>query len=87
MTYPGLGRPRASIIELDLTRVIDGDLDKVMSWYDNEWGHANQMLRQAMSLMRADAIAAYLARGTRSAGEDPGGTCEAPQAFTTRRRR
>jgi glyceraldehyde-3-phosphate dehydrogenase/erythrose-4-phosphate dehydrogenase len=29
-----------------------------MSWYDNEWGYANQMLRQAVSMMRADAIAA-----------------------------
>ena len=53
-----IGDPRASIIDLDLTRVIDGDLVKVMSWYDNEWGYANQMLRQALSMMRADAIAA-----------------------------
>ncbi len=53
-----IGDPRASIIDLDLTRVIDGDLVKVMSWYDNEWGYANQMLRQAVSMMRADAIAA-----------------------------
>ena len=53
-----IGDPRASIIDLDLTRVIDGDLLKVMSWYDNEWGYANQMLRQAVSMMRAGAIAA-----------------------------
>ena len=53
-----IGDPRASIIDLDLTRVIDGDLVKVMSWYDNEWGYANQMLRQAVSMMRAHAIAA-----------------------------
>lgn len=33
-----IGDSRASIVDLELTRVIDGDLVKVMSWYDNEWG-------------------------------------------------
>ena len=45
-----VGDPRASIVDLDLTRVIDGDLVKVMSWYDNEWGYANQMIRQALTV-------------------------------------
>ncbi|HEX7183801.1 MAG TPA: glyceraldehyde 3-phosphate dehydrogenase NAD-binding domain-containing protein [Thermoanaerobaculia bacterium] len=45
-----VGDSRASVVDLDLTRVIDGDLVKVMSWYDNEWGYANQMLREALSL-------------------------------------
>lgn len=48
-----VGDPRASIVDLELTRVIDGDLVKVMSWYDNEWGYANQMLRAALSLTAA----------------------------------
>ena len=48
-----IGDARASIIDLELTRVVDGDLVKVMSWYDNEWGYANQMLRQALSVSRA----------------------------------
>jgi glyceraldehyde 3-phosphate dehydrogenase len=45
-----VGDPRASIVDLDLTRVIDGDLVKVMSWYDNEWGYANQMVREAVAV-------------------------------------
>jgi glyceraldehyde 3-phosphate dehydrogenase len=45
-----VGDPRASIIDAELTRVVDGDLVKIMSWYDNEWGYANQMLREARSL-------------------------------------
>src|SRR5688572_22019078 len=45
-----VGDPRASIVDLELTKVIDGDLVKVMSWYDNEWGYANQMVRQAVSM-------------------------------------
>lgn len=45
--------PRASIIDLELTQVVDGDLLKVMSWYDNEWGYANQMVREAASWAKA----------------------------------
>jgi glyceraldehyde 3-phosphate dehydrogenase len=45
-----IGDPRASIVDLELTKVIDGDLVKVMSWYDNEWGYASQMLREALSV-------------------------------------
>lgn len=43
--------PRASIVDLGLTTIVDGDLVKVMSWYDNEWGYANQMKREARSLV------------------------------------
>jgi len=42
--------PRASIVDRDMTQVVDGDLVKVMSWYDNEWGYASQMVRQAVSM-------------------------------------
>jgi glyceraldehyde 3-phosphate dehydrogenase len=45
-----IGDPRASVVDLELTKVIDGDLVKVMSWYDNEFGYANQMLREAVSV-------------------------------------
>jgi glyceraldehyde 3-phosphate dehydrogenase len=45
-----IGDPRASVVDLELTRVVDGDLVKVMSWYDNEWGYANQMVREALAL-------------------------------------
>jgi len=41
---------RASIVDLDMTRVVDGDLVKVMAWYDNEWGYTSQMIREALRL-------------------------------------
>ena len=47
-----IGDPRASVVDLELTKVIDGDLVKIMSWYDNEWGYANQMVREAVALTR-----------------------------------
>jgi glyceraldehyde 3-phosphate dehydrogenase len=40
--------PFASIVDLNMTRVVDGDLVKIMAWYDNEWGFTNQMIRQLM---------------------------------------
>ncbi len=38
--------PYACIVDLEMTRVVDEDLGKVMMWYDNEWGFTNQMIRQ-----------------------------------------
>ncbi len=43
--------PRASVVELSMTQVVDGDLVKVMTWYDNEWGYTNQMVREALRLV------------------------------------
>jgi glyceraldehyde 3-phosphate dehydrogenase len=47
--------PRASIVQLDLTRVVGGNLVKVMSWYDNEWGFTNQMVQIAAQQLGIDA--------------------------------
>jgi glyceraldehyde 3-phosphate dehydrogenase len=42
--------PRASIVDLGLTQVVDGDLVKILSWYDNEWGYTQQMIRGALEI-------------------------------------
>jgi len=42
--------PFASTVDLGMTRVVDGDLLKVMTWYDNEWGFTNQMIRQILEI-------------------------------------
>ena len=39
--------PRASVVDLTMTMVVDGNLVKVMAWYDNEWGYTSQMIREA----------------------------------------
>ena len=44
--------PRASVVDLGMTQVVDGDLVKVMSWYDNEWGYSNQLVREAVRIAR-----------------------------------
>ena len=40
----------ASIVDLEMTRVVDGDLVKILAWYDNEWGFTNQMIRQIQEI-------------------------------------
>lgn len=42
--------PYAAIVDAEMTRVVDGDLVKIMAWYDNEWGFTNQMIRQIQEL-------------------------------------
>ena len=49
--------PRASIVQLDLTRVVGGNLVKVMSWYDNEWGFTSQMIQVAVQQLGLHAPA------------------------------
>ena len=36
------GNPRSSILEAEYTTVQDGNLAKIVSWYDNEWGYSNR---------------------------------------------
>ncbi|KAA2217380.1 type I glyceraldehyde-3-phosphate dehydrogenase [Maribacter flavus] len=42
--------PYASTVDLSMTKVVDGDLLKIMTWYDNEWGFTNQMVREVVKL-------------------------------------
>ncbi len=37
------GNPHSSIVDGPLTKVVDGNMAKVFSWYDNEWGFSNRM--------------------------------------------
>ncbi len=41
--------PASSTFALDQTKVIDGNLVRVMSWYDNEWGFSNRMSDTAVA--------------------------------------
>jgi glyceraldehyde 3-phosphate dehydrogenase len=45
--------PRSSIFDAGLTRVMDGNLVKVLSWYDNEWGFSCRMLDTTVALVNA----------------------------------
>ncbi len=42
--------PRSSIFHLDQTKVMDGNMCRVLSWYDNEWGFSNRMADTAVAM-------------------------------------
>ncbi|BCX15154.1 MAG: glyceraldehyde-3-phosphate dehydrogenase [Candidatus Parcubacteria bacterium] len=45
-----IGEPYGAVIDLTLTKVVDGDLVKVFSWYDNEWGYCAMLLKHIEKL-------------------------------------
>jgi glyceraldehyde 3-phosphate dehydrogenase len=45
--------PLSSVYDSTQTRVMEGTLVKVLSWYDNEWGFSNRMLDMALALHAA----------------------------------
>lgn len=48
-----VGNPHSAIIDLSLTQVVDGDLVKVVAWYDNEFGYSNRLVEQAILVGKA----------------------------------
>src|SRR3989344_9058722 len=45
-----IGMPYSAVVDLSFTKVVDGDLVKVFSWYDNEWGYVNTLIQHAEKL-------------------------------------
>ncbi|WAP70191.1 type I glyceraldehyde-3-phosphate dehydrogenase [Jiella pelagia] len=45
--------PHSSIFHMDQTKVMEGSLVRVMSWYDNEWGFSNRMNDTAVAMHNA----------------------------------
>jgi glyceraldehyde 3-phosphate dehydrogenase len=44
--------PRSSVFHLDQTKVLEGRLCRILSWYDNEWGFSNRMADTAVAMGR-----------------------------------
>lgn len=42
-----IGNPYSAIVDASLTKVIEGDLVKIVAWYDNEWGYSNRLAEMA----------------------------------------
>ena len=43
-----LQTPYGTVVDLGMTRLVDGDLLKVLAWYDNEWGYAERLVDLVM---------------------------------------
>ncbi|MBI5793963.1 aldehyde dehydrogenase, partial [Candidatus Uhrbacteria bacterium] len=39
-----IGSSYGTVVDLEMTRVVDGDFVKVLAWYDNEWGYTQRLL-------------------------------------------
>ena len=48
-----IGNSNSGIIDLELTRVVDGNLVKVCVWYDNEWGYSNRLVELVADVAKA----------------------------------
>jgi glyceraldehyde 3-phosphate dehydrogenase len=42
--------PHSSIFHMDQTKVMDGTMVRILSWYDNEWGFSNRMADTAVAM-------------------------------------
>lgn len=47
-----IGNPHSSIVDLGMTKVVDGNMVKVMAWYDNEWGYSNRLIELAIEVAK-----------------------------------
>lgn len=47
-----VGSTYSSVVDLPMTRVVDGDLVKVMAWYDNEWGYSVHLIEMVQNVGR-----------------------------------
>ncbi|MBX4211474.1 MAG: type I glyceraldehyde-3-phosphate dehydrogenase [Candidatus Yanofskybacteria bacterium] len=47
-----IGNPYAAIVDLELTKVVDGDLCCVYSWYDNEFGYTNTLVEHVLKVSK-----------------------------------
>lgn len=45
--------PHSTIVALDQTDVLEGNMVRVLAWYDNEWGFSNRMLDTAVAMANA----------------------------------
>ena len=43
--------PHSSIFHMDQTKVMDGNMVSIMSWYDNEWGYSSRVADLAKLMM------------------------------------
>jgi len=47
-----LGNSLSSIVDLSQTKVVGGNMVKVLAWYDNEWGYSNRLIEMAKEIMK-----------------------------------
>ena len=46
------GSTYSAVVDLSLTKVVDGDFVKVIAWYDNEWGYSHRLVELAIHISK-----------------------------------
>lgn len=47
-----IGNKSSCVVDLPFTQIVDGDLMKVLAWYDNEWGYSNRLAELAVKIAK-----------------------------------
>lgn len=47
-----IGNPHSAIVDLEFTKVVGGNMVKILAWYDNEWGYANRLVEMITRVMK-----------------------------------
>ncbi len=47
-----IGSPYSAIVDASLTKVVGGNLVKIVAWYDNEWGYSNRLVEMALHVAK-----------------------------------
>ena len=45
-----IGSTYSCVVDLSLTKIVDGDLVKIIAWYDNEWGYSHRLVEMAVTV-------------------------------------
>jgi glyceraldehyde 3-phosphate dehydrogenase len=65
-----VGEPHAALVDLSLTKVVDGDLCSVYSWYDNEQGYTHALVEHVLEAARHLGATHAFTDPTTSRGND-----------------
>jgi glyceraldehyde 3-phosphate dehydrogenase len=47
------GNSHSAVVDLELTQVVDGNMIKVIAWYDNEWGYSNRLVEMVVDTAKS----------------------------------
>jgi len=47
-----IGSPYSAIVDVNFTKVVDGNMLKVLAWYDNEWGYSNRLVEMVREMKK-----------------------------------
>lgn len=83
-----IGNPHSAIIDLELSKVIGGNLVKVFAWYDNEWGYAKRLVEMALKVGKTRLSEDSVESQEESKSQEPGATVpkvDKPRKFIVRK--